>query len=86
MLSPVESTKQLPMLLWPRFSIVSFSYMVNDYLEAKIDHLLVDPDVKFDYARRKRRLLGVDDALDPNTSNSSALSDSTKKIAFPGDG
>ena len=70
----VESTKQ-PSLLW-----------VNDNLEAKIEHALLDPDVNFLYTRRKRRLLGLDDTLDPNTPNSSSSSDSTKKIAFPTDG
>ena len=70
----------------PRFSIASFSLRLNDYLEAKIEYLLVDPDVNFVYTRRKRRLLGLEDALDPNTPNSSAPSDNTKKIAFPTDG
>ena len=37
------------------------------------------------YTRRKRRLLNLDDALDPNTPNSSAP-DSAKKVAFPTDG
>ena len=40
----------------------------------------------FVYTRRKRRLLGLEDALDPNTPNSSAPSDNTKKIALPTDG
>ena len=55
-------------------------------MEAKIEHLLVDPDVNFLHTRRKRRLLGLEDASDPNTWNLSALSDNTKKIAFPTDG
>ena len=55
-------------------------------MEAKIEHALVDPDVNFVYTRRKRRLLGLEDALDPNTPNWSAPSDNTKKIAFPTDG
>ena len=58
----------------------------NDYLEAKIEHVLVDPDVNFVSTRRKRRLLGLEDALDPNTPNLSAPSDNTKKTAFPTDG
>ena len=70
----VESTKQ-PSLLW-----------VNDNLEAKIEHAVLDPDVNFVYTRRKRRLLGLEDGLDPNTPKSSAPSDNTKKIAFPTDG
>ena len=73
-------------MLWPRFSIASFSLRENDYLEAKIEHVLVDPEVNFVYTRRKRRLLGLEDALDPNTPNSSAPSDNAKKIAFPTDG
>ena len=73
-------------MLWPRFSIASFSLRVNDYLEAKIEHVLVDPDVNFVYTRRKRRLLGLEDALEPNTPNSSAPSDNSDKIAFPTDG
>lgn len=73
-------------MAWPRFSIASFSPRVNDYLEAKIEHLLVDPDVNLVCTKRKRRLLGLDDALDPNTPNSSAPSDSTKKVSFPTDG
>ena len=56
------------MLLWLRFSIASFFLRVNDYLEAKIEHVLVDPEVNFVYTRRKRRLLGLEDALDPNSS------------------
>ena len=68
--------------MWPRFSIASFSLRVNDYLEGKIKHALVDPDVNFVYTRRKRRLLGLEDALDPNTPSSSAPSDNTKKIAY----
>ena len=52
-------------------------------MEAKIEHVLVDPEVNFVYTRRKRRLLGLEDALDPNTPNSSAPSDNAKKIAFP---
>ena len=52
----------------------------------KIEHALVDPDVNFVYTRRKRRLLDLEDALDPNTPNWSAPSDNTKKIAFPTDG
>ena len=55
-------------------------------MEAKIEHLLVDPDVNFLYTRRKRRLLGLEDASDPNTRNLSAPSDNTKKVAFPTDG
>ena len=58
----------------------------HDYLEAKIEHVFVDPDLNFVYTRHKRRLLGLEDALDPNTPNSSAPSDNTKKIAFPTDG
>ena len=54
--------------MWPRFSIASFSLRVNDYLEAKIKHVLVDPAVNFVYTRRKKRLLGLEDALDPNSS------------------
>ena len=50
-------------------------------MEAKIEHALVDPDAHFVYTSRKRRLLGLEDALDPNTPNSSAPSDNTKKIA-----
>ena len=73
-------------MLWPGFSIASFSLRVNDYLEATIEHALVDPDINFVYTRCKRRLLGLEDALDPNTPNSSAPSDNTKKIAFPTDG
>ena len=72
-------------MLWARFSIASSSLRVNDCLEAKIEHVLVDPDVNFVYTRRKRRLLDLEDALDPNTPNSSAPSDNTKKIAFPTD-
>ena len=53
-----------------RFSIALFSLRVNDYLEAKIEHVLVDPDVNFVYTRRKRRLLGLEDALDPKHQNS----------------
>ena len=56
------------MLLWLRFSIASFFLRVNDYLEAKIEHVLVDPEVNFVYTRRKKRLLGLEDALDPNSS------------------
>ena len=56
------------MLLWLRFSIASFFLRVNDYLEAKIEHVLVDPEVNFVYTRRKRRRLGLEDALDPNSS------------------
>ena len=67
-------------------SIALFSLRVNDFLEAKIKHALVDHDVTFVYTRRKRRLLGLGDALDANTLNSSAPSDNTKKIAFPTDG
>ena len=63
--------------------MASFSLRVNDYLEAKIEHALVDPDVSFVYTRRKRRLLGLEDALDSNTPNWSAPSDNTKKIALP---
>ena len=55
-------------------------------MEAKIENVLVDPEVNFVYTRRKRRLLGLEDALDPKTPNSSAPSDNTKKIAFPTDG
>ena len=55
-------------------------------MEAKNEHVLVDLEVNFVYTRRKRRLLGLKDALDPNTQNSSAPSDNTKKIAFPTDG
>ena len=55
-------------------------------MEAKIKHLLVNPDVNFLYTRRKRRLLGLEDALDPNTRNLSAPSGNTKKVAFPTDG
>ena len=73
-------------MLWLRFSIAPFSLRVNDYLEAKSEHGLVDPDVNFLYTRRKRRLLGLEDALDPNTPNSSVPSDNTKKRAFPTDG
>ena len=73
-------------MLWARFSIASFSLRVNDYLEAKSEHVLVDRDVNFVYTRHKRRLLGLEDALDPNTPNSSPPSDNTKKIAFPNDG
>ena len=47
-------------------------------------HVVVDPEVNFVYTRRKRRLLGLEDALDPNTPNSSVPSDiNTKKTAFP---
>ena len=60
--------------------------MGNEYLKAKIEHVLVDPDVNFVYTRRKRRLLGLEDALDPSTPNSSTPSDNTKKVAFPTDG
>ena len=74
-------------MLWARFSIASFSLRVNDYLETKIEHVLVDPDVNFVYTRRKRRALGLENALAPNTPNSSTPSDiNTKKIAFPTDG
>ena len=38
--------------------------------ELKIEHVLVDPDVNFVYTRRKRRLLGLEDALDPKHQNS----------------
>ena len=56
-------------------------------MEAKIEHGLVDPEVNFVYTRRKRRVLGLEDALDPNTPGSSAPSDiNTKKIAFSTDG
>ena len=72
-------------MLWARFSIASFSLRVNDYLEAKSEHVLVDRDVNFVYTRHKRRLLGLEDALDPNTPNSSTPSDNTK-IGFPADG
>ena len=52
-----------------------------------MEHALVDPDVNFVYTRRKRRLLGLEDALDPNSPNSSAPSDNTMMmIAFPTDG
>ena len=51
-----------------------------------MEHVLVDPEVNFVYTRRKRRLVGLEDALDPNTPNPSAPSDNTKKIAFPTDG
>ena len=51
-----------------------------------IKHGLVNPDVNFVYTRRKRQLLGQEDALNPNTPNSSAPSNNTKKIAFPTDG
>ena len=51
------------MLLWLRFSIASFFLRVNDYLEAKIEHVLVDPEVNFVYTKRKRRLLGLEDAF-----------------------
>ena len=64
----------------------SFSLRANEYLEAKIEHVLVDPGVNFVYTRRKRRLLSLEDALDPNTPNSSTPSDNTKKVAFPTDG
>ena len=37
-------------------------------MEAKIEHVLVDPEVSFVYTRRKRPLLGLEDALDPNSS------------------
>ena len=56
------------MLLWLRFSIASFFLRVNDYLQAKIEHVLFDPEVNFVYPRRKKRLLGLEDALDPNSS------------------
>lgn len=81
-------TKQLythvlqPSLWWPRVSIASFFYRVNDYLSANIDHLLVDPDENLIYTRRKRRLLGLDDPADPN----SPPPDNTRKVAFPADG
>ena len=39
-------------------------------MEAKIEHVLVCPDVNFVYTRRKRRLLGLEDALDPKHQNS----------------
>ena len=58
-------------------SSASFSLRVNEYLEAKIEHVLADPDVNFVYTRRKRRLLGLEDALDPNTPNSSTPSHNT---------
>ena len=51
-----------------------------------MEHGVVDPEVNFVYTRRKRRLLGLADVLDPNTPNSSAPSDNRKKIAFPTDG
>ena len=40
-----------------------------------MEHVVVDPEVNFVYTRRKRRLLGLEDAFDPNTPNSSVPSD-----------
>ena len=55
-------------------------------MEAKIEHLFVDPDVNFLYTRHKRRLFDLEDASDPNTRNLSAPFDNTKKVAFLTDG
>ena len=58
---------------------------MNEYLNAKTDHLLVDPDVNLVYSRRKRQRLNQDTVPQPVRADGDAEDEATI-VSFPANG
>ena len=58
---------------------------MNEYLNAKTNHLLVDPDVNIVYSTRKRQRLNQDTAPQPVQADGDAEDEATN-VSFPANG